>query len=92
MGALGDCADASKHLCGLDNVYFDTAMSAPLLDPDAFRALLYKRGADHVLFGTDCPWSTAPDELALLRRVGVTGSDLENILWKNAACLLKLAL
>lgn len=92
MGALGDCADASEHLCGLDNVYFDTAMSAPLLDPDAFRALLYKRGSDHVLFGTDCPWSTAPDELALLRRVGVTGSDLENILWKNAACLLKLAL
>ena len=92
MGALGDCADASRHLCGLDNVYFDTAMSAPLLDPDAFRALLYKRGSDHVLFGTDCPWSTAPDELALLRRVGVTGSDLENILWKNAACLLKLAL
>ena len=45
-----------------------------------------------MLFGTDCPWSTAPDELALLRRVGVTGSDLENILWKNAACLLKLAL
>lgn len=92
MGALGDCTDASRHLCGLDNVYFDTAMSAPLLDPDAFRALLYKRGSDHVLFGTDCPWSTAPDELALLRRVGVTGSDLENILWKNAACLLKLAL
>ena len=92
MGSLGDCADASEHLCGLDNVYFDTAMSAPLLDPDAFRALLYKRGSDHVLFGTDCPWSTAPDELALLRRVGVTGSDLENILWKNAACLLKLAL
>lgn len=92
MGSLGDCADASEHLCGLDNVYFDTAMSAPLLDPDAFRALLYKRGSDHILFGTDCPWSTAPDELALLRRVGVTGSDLENILWKNAACLLKLAL
>lgn len=88
MGALGQTEPASAFLCDLPNVYFDTAMSSVYLEPDEYLRLIRRKGADRVLFGTDCPWNTVENELGMLERLGLTGEELEMIKWKNALRLL----
>lgn len=88
MGALGQTEPASAYLFDLPNVYFDTAMSSVYLEPDEYLRLIRKKGADRVLFGTDCPWNTVENELGMLERLGLTEEELELIKWKNAERLL----
>ena len=91
MGALMEPREGAK-LCGYDNVYFDTAMSSIHLDPGDYAALLRKRGPEHVLFGTDCPWNTVAAELGRLETLGLSADELEDVKWRNAARILGLKL
>lgn len=63
-------------------------MSSVYLEPDEYLRLIRKKGADHVLFGTDCPWNTVENELGMLERLGLTEEELEDIKWRNAERLL----
>ena len=47
-------------------------------------------GADHVLFGSDNPWSATGRELAFVRSLGLSEEETELILGKNAERLLGL--
>lgn len=56
---------------------------------------LYKRVVsafpeERMLFGTDCPWSSAPAELSALDKLGLPAWLVENIRYKNAERLLSL--
>ncbi len=90
MGGMEQPEDAAKYLCGRENVYFDTAFASRFLTPEQFTRLVRLHGPERVLFATDCPWSTAPEELALLRAADLTEEERENIAWKNAARLFHL--
>jgi len=48
-------------------------------------------GAEHLLYGSDCPYFSQPDSLSLVRSV-LPESSLEAVLWKNAVRLLRLEL
>lgn len=90
MGGMEQPEDAAKYLCGRENVYFDTAFASRFLTPEQFTRLVRLHGPERVLFATDCPWSTVPEELALLRAADLTEKERENIAWKNAARLFHL--
>jgi predicted TIM-barrel fold metal-dependent hydrolase len=47
-------------------------------------------GAERVLFGSDYPMWTPADELAVINRIALTGSEREKILHGNIEKLLKL--
>lgn len=87
MGGMELPRDAARYLAGRENVYFDTAFASHFLNPEQFTELVRLHGVDRVLFATDCPWSTVPDELALLRAANLTEEEREKIAWKNAARL-----
>ncbi len=89
MGSVGDPEQARK-LCKYENVYFDTSLASLFFDPKTYEHLIREKGVDHVLFATDCPWSTAPAELALLQQLHLTPEEFERIYWKNAVQLLQL--
>ena len=89
MGAMRDPADA-KLLLPYENIYFDTAMSSIVLAKEDYFQLIRQKGADHILFGTDCPWNTAPAEKAYLLELGLTKQELSLIFWKNACRILGL--
>lgn len=91
MGGMDMPEEAAKHLAGKKNVYFDTAFASRFLTPEAFAELVRLHGVDRVLFATDCPWSTVPDELRLLERAGLTAAETEKIAWKNAVELFGIA-
>ncbi len=84
MGGMDMPQEAAKHLAGKKNVYFDTAFASHFLNPKEFEELVHLHGTDKVLFATDCPWSTLPAEKALLDAAGLTGSEREQIAYKNA--------
>ena len=87
MGGMDMPGESAKYLAGKPNVYFDTAFASHFLDAAQFTELVRLHGADKVLFATDCPWSTAPAEQALLEASGLTESEKEQIAWRNSADL-----
>lgn len=89
MGGMKMSDDVLRLLCGR-NLYFDTSMSYVYLSPERFRELIDAHGVDRVLFGSDCPWSDARRQIQMLRDVGISGDDLDKILYRNAANLLGL--
>lgn len=92
MGGMGQPEEAAKYLAGRENVYFDTAFASRFLTAEAFTRLVRLHGADKVLFATDCPWSTIPDERALLQAAGLAEDEREQIAWKNAARLFGISI
>lgn len=60
------------------------------LDQDRFLRLVRIFGEDHILFGSDSPWSDQGDSVRLLRESGLKETALPKILFGNAARLLAL--
>ncbi|WP_147539369.1 amidohydrolase family protein [Anaerotruncus rubiinfantis] len=90
MGGLMLYQEAEEHLCGLPNVYLDTAMSSVYCGPAQYERLIRNHGADRVLFGTDCPWNTVPAEKAFLEATTLSRQEKDKILYQNARALLHL--
>ena len=61
-----------------------------MLDEEGFLRLVDAFGADHILFGTDSPWSDQAASIAQIEALPLNEADKENILCLNAARLLKL--
>lgn len=72
------------------NVYFDTAYTLFEIEPETFRQILNKIGADKVLFATDSPWRDMGAEAEILRSYGL-GAETENKIFReNALKLLEI--
>jgi predicted TIM-barrel fold metal-dependent hydrolase len=72
----------------LSTVFFDTAASPYLYDPQIYREVIQIVGSDSVLFGTDYPLLTAARLLKEIRSLALPAGVEENILSGNASRLL----
>lgn len=90
MGAMQHYEETLEHLIGLKNVYLDTSMSAIYCPKELFAAIIAAKGADHVLFGSDCPWDTTARELAFLQEARLRTDELDQITSGNLCALLGL--
>lgn len=102
MGAWRDW-DAAADLLADSGVYIDTSFSlgkmtpapdAPytaeelqMLTPERFTAQVRVFGADHTLFGTDCPWGDQKATLDAFLALPLTEEEKRAILYENAAKL-----
>ena len=105
MGGWKEWDDALRLLAGT-GVYLDTAFStdritpsaegyfAPeelkMLGPSEFIDMVHAFGSDHILFGTDSPWSPQKESLAWIRQLALPREDIDRILGGNAKALLGL--
>ena len=89
LGGMKQYEQVEEKLAGR-NFYVDISMSSYYCPPDLYARIVKKYGADHLLFGSDCPWSEPPKEKAYLEQVGLTFEEREKIYWKNAVKILKL--
>lgn len=97
MGGWGCYEDVAEKILGRE-VWIDTAFSirrdkthpaaASFLPIDHFVAMIRTHGADKVLFGTDSPWDDQKEALFTIQGSGLTDTELNAILGKNAAGLL----
>ena len=59
---------------------------------DDFLRIVREYGTTRILFGTDSPWEDTADFLTRLAHIGLTDSELRDILYRNANTLLDLGL
>lgn len=83
LAATGNWDDVERYLVGTP-VMMDTASVCEDIDPVQYKRIIENHGADKVMFGTDSPWWTPGEALAMLESLGLPGEDLEKIKWKNA--------
>lgn len=105
MGGWG-CWNDTEELLADCSVYLDTAFTLdPLrsntgddaaehyapLSREQFLRIVKTFGPDHILFGTDSPWTDMGESLQLVKESGLTSSELKAVLGGNAAKLLNLS-
>jgi predicted TIM-barrel fold metal-dependent hydrolase len=89
-GHMGGYAqwDAVERLLLGRALYLDTSYSLTDLGPERMAAMIARHGAEHVLFGTDSPWTDQAEEIAGIRRLALPENDITAILGENAHALL----
>ena len=75
----------------LKNVFFDTAASPFLYEPEIYQLAIRLVGADNILFGSDYPLLPPVRYLSEIRDIGLTNSQIEKICGGNAKKLLGFA-
>ncbi len=89
MGGFKQWDAVEEYLVG-KKVWFDTAFVCGAIKPEQFQRIVRNHGADRILFGTDSPWSEQKESIRLLSETELTQEELEGILWRNGAELLRL--
>ncbi|MCR5432723.1 MAG: amidohydrolase family protein [Lachnospiraceae bacterium] len=90
---LGGCRQwdsVAQNYAGLDNMYIDTSMGMKDYPHETFLEIVNAIGADHVLFGSDSPWSDAVEEIRILNSLPLSDEQKELILSGNARRLLNI--
>ena len=72
-----------------ENVFIDTAMSAELEEAGEFEEIIRRFGTNRVLYGSDFPYGTQKAAIARIKDSSFTDSEKEDMLWRNAAKILK---
>ena len=72
-----------------ENVFIDTAMSAELEDAGEFEKIVRQFGTKQVLYGCDFPYGSQKAAIERIRDSSFTDSEKEDMLWRNAAKILK---
>lgn len=90
-GGYGQWDEVEDYIVGI-NVWFDISYSLGMIEDEQFVRIIKNHGADRVLFATDSPWGGQKETLKHIRTLDFTEEELERILYRNAAELLKLEL
>ena len=72
-----------------ENVFIDTAMSAELEEAGEFEKIVRQFGTKRVLYGCDFPYGSQKAAIARIKDSSFSDSEKEDMLWKNAAKILK---
>ncbi|UCH34090.1 MAG: amidohydrolase [Armatimonadota bacterium] len=87
MGAYLEWDEVHEFLVGRD-IYFDTSFCLHKLGTQRFMDILRAHGTQHILFGTDSPWSDQGEALTSIRALPLTDDERRLIFHENARCLL----
>ena len=82
--------DATEKLAGIPNLYVDVSSSLYALTSETALDLIHAYGADRVLWGSDYPMWECDSEMAYFDKIDLTKKERSQILWENAAKLLKI--
>ena len=101
-----DCFDEAREVLAGCKVYLDTAYTlSPMrsengdivateqykpMSREQFMRFVKICGADHILFGSDSPWTDIKESMELVRESGLNPTEIKAILGGNAARLLNL--
>ncbi len=68
-----------------DNLYLDTSFTLDFLaDPNLMTRVIRAMGADHVMFGTDSPWTEKKAAVEGILNLGLTEAELDAVFWNTA--------
>ncbi len=81
--------DVLKYLCDIP-VYFDTGFGYASMPKERAQRILEKKGAEWILFGSDCPWHSPSWDIRMIETLDISDSDKEKIYHINAEKLLQI--
>ena len=81
--------EAEEYIIGGDFM-IDMSTSIGRMEDAQFKRIIRKQGIDKVVFATDSPWADQKGALEDIRKLDFTEDELDKILYRNAAKLLKL--
>lgn len=87
MGGYAHNRDAIEVAKKYDNIYIDTS-EVPLVKE--IKWFVEELGADRIFFGTDAPCCDPLVELKKVKLAGLSGKQLEMVLYKNAVRVMGL--
>lgn len=82
--------EATEKLAGTPNLYVDVSSSLYTLSPETALELIHAYGSDRVLWGSDYPMWESKTEMEYFNKIDLTPKERSQILYENAAKLLKL--
>ena len=82
--------EATEALSGYENLYVDLSSSLYALSPETALELIHAYGSDKVLWGTDYPMWESVSEMEYFNKIDLTDEERSQILYDNAAKLLKI--
>ncbi len=89
LGGHKQWEESRKYLVGR-NLYFDTSSALWFMEPQEAVTLMRDHGTHRIVFGTDYPIVNHQMELEVFDQLPLTAREREDILYNNAARLLKL--
>ena len=89
LGGWKDWDEVERHILGTD-IYMETSFGAELLGLARTRDILMNHPADHLLFGTDSPWTDQVRAVELIESMNLPSERERMLLRRNAIRLLRL--
>jgi uncharacterized protein len=90
MGGFRMWDEVIQYLIGKD-LYLDTsACKEEFMDDELLLNMIHSHGTDKILFATDLPLSNPSDDISRLIKLGLSDTELKQILGINAKMLLGL--
>ena len=86
-GGYGQWDMVEEYLVG-EKVFFDTAFLVDRIEEEQFVRIVKNHGADKILFGSDCPWTSQKDSVEFIKKLPISDKEKEQILGLNAKNLL----
>jgi len=91
MGGLKMWDDVYSHLKGLENLYFDTSMSASMnLSPVLAGKIINSLPEENIFLGSDCPWEDPSISIDYVMALPITENRIEKILGLNAKSFYRI--
>ena len=87
-GGQGCNAEVLDKLCGIEQLYFDTAYGYGTVVPALAKKIIEKHGADKILFASDAPWNRPSQDEYVIECLRLSEEEKEMIYYKNALKLL----
>lgn len=88
LGGGLDPKNVLRYLVGKPNLYLDTAHCYGRMRHLGATRIAHAQGADHLLYGSDMPWSRPEEEIFFVHSLGFSSEEEEKILGGNAKKLL----
>lgn len=89
LGGYKETQSTLEHIAGSD-IYLDTSIANVLFTRENAQKVISLHGEDYLLFGSDCPWANAADNVKFIDGLKIPQSKKDALFYKNAAYLLKI--
>lgn len=80
-------ANIFQELKPKGDLYLDTSSSHSITE-ESFRRFINRFGIDHIVFGSDHPYHDMAHEIQRIQNLGLSDSELEAVMYRNAERLL----
>ncbi|HBL83750.1 MAG: hypothetical protein A2Y17_08580 [Clostridiales bacterium GWF2_38_85] len=90
MGGYWHWDEVLEQLCGINNLYLDTAYCGVTMPVKKAEEIIAAHGADRILMASDMPWEIPSESIKMIKSLNISESDKINIMGGNAEKLLNL--